>query len=216
MHKSSPGSWCRNIAVLLIVAPMVAGCAQTKDWLSKMRTPSPEDANANASTIVGTPEANHYLQEMYQLTGGDPATQAEIYADAESVAMLTPNPSSKLRFGLVLATPGHPGNDPQQAESLLRELLAQRELLTPAEISLATIHLNVVEQQIVLSTETQRLRAENSRAARTEEKAIAQRIATVESENRELRQSLEDAEKKLEAITSIERSIREQADDGEL
>jgi hypothetical protein len=60
------------------------------------------------------------------------------------------------------------------------------------------------------------LRSEHSRAATTEEEAIAQRIANVESENRQLRRSLEEAEQKLEAITSIERSIREQSENGDL
>ena len=77
--------------------------------------------------------------------------------------------------------------------------------MTPAETALATIHLNSVEQQIVNGAETRRLRQAN-----------AQRSATVESENKQLRRSLEEAERKLEAITSIERSIREQSDNGEM
>ena len=74
------------------------------------------------------------------------------------------------------------------------------------------IHLNEVEQRLVLGAETRRLRSENSRSASTEEAAIEQRIATVEADNRRLRRSLAEAEGKLEAITSIERSVREQAD----
>ena len=46
--------------------------------------------------------------------------------------------------------------------------------------------------------------------------AFAQRIAKVESENRQLKRFLEEAEHKLDAITMIERSIREQTDDGEI
>jgi uncharacterized protein YlxW (UPF0749 family) len=93
---------------------------------------------------------------------------------------------------------------------MLREVLAQRELLTPAEISLAAIHLNNVKRFIVANSEARRLRESTSQAARTEEQAISQRLARVEAENRRLRNELEDAEAKLEAITSIERSIREQ------
>ena len=44
----------------------------------------------------------------------------------------------------------------------------------------------------------------------TKEAAVNQRLANVEAENRRLRRELEDAEDKLEAITSIERSIRQQ------
>ena len=47
-------------------------------------------------------------------------------------------------------------------------------------------------------------------AANTEERAVAQRVASVEAENRRLQQALAEAEDKLEAITSIERDIRDQ------
>ena len=167
-----------------------------KGWLTGKRT-----ANANESVILGAPEADQYIQEMYKLTSGDPATQAEIYADAESAAQLTPGPSTRLRYALVLATPGHSGTNPQEAQGMFRELLAATELMTPSETALATIHLKSVEQQIVLGAETRRLRSENARAATTEEEAIAQHIATIESENRQLRQDLEEAEQKLEVLS---------------
>ncbi len=207
MPESLSTKALRNIASLVLLATMTAGCAQTKDWLTGLRK-----GKSTESVILGAPEADHYLQEMYQLAGGDPATQAEIYADAESAAKLTPGPSTRLRYGLVLATPGHSGSNPQEAQDVFRELLSQTEVMTPAEIALAGIHLKIVEQKIVLDAETRRLRSANSRTARTEKQANAQRIAKVESENRQLRRSLEEAEQKLDAITSIERSIREQAD----
>ena len=93
---------------------------------------------------------------------------------------------------------------------MLRELLAQTELMTGTEISLATIHLKDVEARMMLDGEVRRLQSANSRAATTEEQAVAQRIASVEAENRRLRQSLAEAEDKLEAITSIEREMRDQ------
>ena len=200
MLKSMTTTRFRNIATIVILATMTAGCAQTKDWLNGMRT-----ADANESVFLDAPEAGDYIQEMYELASGDPATQAEIYADAESAAKLTPGPSTELRYGLVLATPGHSGSNPQKAQGIFRELLAQTELMTSSETALATIHLKSVEQQIVLGAETRRLR-----------QASAERSRTVESENRQLRQSLAEAEQKLEAITSIERSIREQSDIGEM
>ncbi len=211
MLKVTPTSKIINIAIIAITIVRTSGCADMKGWLTGKRT-----ANANESVILGAPEADQYIQEMYRLTSGDPATQAEIYADAESAAQLTAGPSTRLRYALVLATPGHSASNPQEAQSLFRELLAATELMTPSETALATIHLKSVERQIVLGAETRRLRSENTRAATSEEQAIAQRIATVESENRQLRRDLEEAEQKLAAITSIERSIREHADNGEL
>jgi hypothetical protein len=209
MPEALPTSRDKNIVFLVILVAMTTSCAQTKDWLTGKRT-----AKATESVILGAPEANQYIQEMYALSGGDPATQAEIYADAESAATLTPGPSTRLRYALVLATPGHSASNPQEAQTIFRELLSATELMTPSETALATIHLKSVEQQIVLGAEARRLRSANSRAATTEEEKIAHRIAQVESENRQLRRSLDEAEQKLKAITSIERSIREQTDDG--
>ena len=211
MRNVTPTSRFCSIAILLILAATATGCAQTKDWLTGKRT-----AKATEDVILGAPEADQYVQEMYRLTSGDPATQAEVVADAESAAQLTPGPSTSLRYALMLATPGHSASNPPEAQRRFRELLSRTELMTPSETALATIYLKAVEQQIVLGAEASRLRSENARAATTEEEAIAQRIAKVESENRQLRRSLEEAEQKLEAITSIERSIREQSDNGDL
>jgi hypothetical protein len=205
MLKWTKNNKAQRIAVLSVTIAMLAGCTQTTDWLKGRRTAKPSD-----SIILGAPEADSYLQELYDLAGDDPARQAEIFADAESTALLTRGPNTELRLALVLATPGHPESNPEKAESMLREVLAQSSLLTPAEISLATIHLNNVTQLIVANSEARRLRQTNSRAAQTEEQATSQRLARVEAENRRLRQELAAAEDKLEAITNIERSIREQ------
>lgn len=205
MDKCSRKKQVQRIAAMGVILAMVVGCTQTTDWLKGRRTARPGD-----TIILGAPEADSYLKELSDLAAGDPARQAEIYADAESGAVLTPGPNTELRFALVLATPGHAESDAEKAQSMLREVLAQSQLLTPAEISLATIHLNNVERLIVANAEARRLRQSNSRAATTEERAVSQRLASVEAENRRLRLELEAAEDKLEAITSIERSIREQ------
>lgn len=199
------GALCGALLVALL-----GGCAQLPDWLRGERRSAPEPG-----IILGAPEAEQYISEMYRLASGDPATQAEIYADSEAAASLTPDPSTKLRFALVLATPSHPESDPERAQDLFRELLSETELMTAAEISLATIHLHDVERRLSLERETERLRTEASRSRSSEQRAIEQRIAVVEAENRELRESLAEAEQKLEAITNIERSIREQADNGD-
>jgi len=207
MHRGRLKTRARQIAVTALTVVLLAGCAQTKGFLSGMSKSPPASGDAG---ILGAPEAEQYLNELYKLAAGDPATQAEIFADAQSGAQLTPGPQTNLRLALVLATPGHPESDPEQAQSMLREILAQTELMTQSEIALATIHLKAVEQLAVTTSESRRLRASTSRAAQTQAEATNQRITTVEAENRRLRRELEEAEDKLDAITSIERSIREQ------
>ena len=199
----------KRFAAVLLAVSLAAGCAQTKSWLDAARSPQSRDRSTD-DVVLGAPPAEDYLAELEQVAAGDPATQIEIFADAESRATLTPNPSTNLRFALILATPGHSEYDPARAQSLLREVLTQTPLMTRSEIALARIYLTAVEQAIVLEAEAERLRQSDSRAARTEQRAINQRLATVEAENRRLRTELTEAESKLEAITSIEQTIREQ------
>jgi hypothetical protein len=170
--------------------------------------------------ILGAPGAGSYLSDMYNLSRSDRATQEEIFANAEAAATLTPGTMTNLRFALVLATPGHPGTNAVKAQGMLRDLLTQPDLMTPGEIALATIHLKEVEQRLMLDAETERLRAENTRTAITEEAAVdaaamARRLADLEAENQRLQQSLTDAESKLDALSAIERSLREQSSNGE-
>ncbi len=209
MHRRLARIRTFSIALALLALVVTSGCETTSNWLKGRRTADAEDIALDA------PEANHYLVELQELASGDPATQAEIYADAQSAATLTPDTSTKLRYALVLATTGHPETNNVEAQGLFRDVLSQREMMTATEIALATIYLNDVEARIVLESETRRLRASTSRAATTEEAAVARRISTVENENRQLRKSLADAEAKIEALSSIERSIREQSENGD-
>ncbi len=179
--------------MMLVAMALLSGCAQTKGWLDSIGL-----GDRSAGSAIRAPSADEYLETLQQLASGDPATQSEISAAAESRSTLTPHPSTNLRFALVLATPGHAGSDSQRALSMLRELREQTELLTPAEIALADIQLKEVDERVRLTV-----------ASRASEQATKRRIAAAEVENRRLRSELADAEGKLEAITSIERSIRE-------
>ena len=201
----------KSVAGILLLGLLLSGCETASRWLEGRRAP----ADPADPVILGAPEANSYLGELYALAAGDPATQAEIFADAESRATLTPDTQTRLRYGLMLATAGHPGEDPLAAQGVLRDILVRPELLTSAELALATVFLRDAEARILLDAEARRLRAEHARAASSERAAIERRIARVEDENRQLRQSLADAEAKLEAISSIERSIRQQAEETE-
>lgn len=198
MHNQSSTHRVFTIAAVL-AALLLSGCETTTNWLKGRKTADPTD-----ELILDSSEANVYLNEMFELINGYPATQAEIFADAESAATLTPGPSTQLRYALVLATPGHSGSNDAEAQRLLRDILAQTEMMTTAETALATIYLRDVETRMVLNSESRRLRSASTQAATTEDAAISQRMARIEAENRQLRESLAEAEGKLEAITSIE------------
>jgi len=197
-----------NAAAALAAIVLLSACGTTArvgDWLR-----GGDEGGSSEAAIIGAPDAETYLAELYQLTSGDARKQADIYDDASATAKLTPGPSSSLRLAMVLATPGHPASDPGRAAALLREVLEQEPLLTSAELSLATIYLAYAERLSAATGEVVRLRDANAQAARAEQQSTARRIAAVEADNERLRKELAEAEQKLEAITSIERSIREQ------
>ncbi len=207
MLESEPTTRALRLAAAVITVALAGGCAQTRDFLSGIAGNEPA---VGGPGILGAPDVSVYLDELHRLANGDPATQTEIFLDAQAGAQLTPGPQPNLRYALVLATPGHAEADANQAQSMLREILARPELMTSGEIALATIHLESAQEIAAAQAEVQRLRALTSRAAQTQENATTQRLASVEAENRRLRRELEEAETKLEAITSIERSIRSQ------
>lgn len=197
----------RVALVAVATAVLLSGCGTTEkvgDWLR-----GKDDSGPTEAVIIGAPDAEAYVNELYALSTGDARTQANIFDDAMDAASLTPGPSSTLRLALVLATPGHPQSNPARAAELLRQVLEQEPLLTTAELSLATIYL---EQAVLLATTTSeaaRLRDASARQARATQSETSRRIAAIEAENQRLREELADAEQKLEAITTIERSIRE-------
>lgn len=208
MDKNRNRISAKAMVIAILAMSVLSGCAIMDKASSWLRGGSA--GGKGEATVIGAPEAETYLAELHQLTVGDEHKQADIYDDASSSVLLTPGPSSSLRLGLVLAAPGHAESDPVRAQTVLREVLADEELLTREEIALARIHLASAERLAGVAAETEQLRDASSRAARAEERALARRLANAEAENTRLRQELAEAEQKLEAITSIERSIREQ------
>ncbi len=220
MHKSSATKKKRRIATAIAktmaVLVFLAGCETSDNWLKRW-TDSDREA-----VILGAPGAHEYLHEIYRLATSDPAEQADIFANAKAAAESQPGTSTQLRYALLMATPGHAEHSDIQAQTLLRLLLAEPDLMTPAENALATIHLQEVEERLVLVEEADGLREEIARLQDqpeaippSEDATLTRRIANVEAENRRLRRSLADAEAKLEALSEIERSLREQSGNGE-
>jgi hypothetical protein len=201
-------STIRIAGIAVAASLLLSACGTTAKvggWLT-----GKDDSEKDEAVILGAPDADTYLDELYELVAGDARKQAAIYDDASSSARLTPNPSSKLRLGLVLSTPGHAAYDPALAQGVLRDVLSESELLTQAEIALATVQLRNAERLVGVTAEAARDRDATSRAAQAEEQALSRRITAAEAENRRLRAELADAQQKLEAITSIERSMRDQ------
>ena len=87
-------------------------------------------------------------------------------------------------------------------------MLAERGALLPQERVLATIELNDVEQRLVLDRTAQQLKQDADAKQAKESSEQAQRLKAALEENRKLKAQLHDALSKLDAITTIEQSIR--------
>lgn len=170
------------------------------------------ERGAPAGTAFDAEGLAVYLEMMRFLIEGDSLTQAETYRTVADAADYAPTTTNRLKHALALAVPGHPGSDAQAAERSLSALLAAGDTLLPEERVLAVIQLHDVEQRLILDTAAEQLRAEMASAIEAQDAAAAARVEGLLEENRRLQLALEDATEKLNAITSIEQSIRERED----
>jgi hypothetical protein len=187
----------------LLMALILCGCAAMSGQHATAPAPVVNSAAAG-STLLGD-----YLQMLQRLVQGPPAEQAEIVASAQREYDSAPTPSLELKLALVLGTPGHPAADLPKAQRLLRELMANPEMLLPGERALAFLELSQIDDHLTLETENRTLQADAVRADKERMASANHRLQTEVDENARLRKELEEARAKLDAIANIERSLNE-------
>jgi hypothetical protein len=193
------------VAAVLLTAT-VAGCA----FGSRDADEGPVGAGgATAAPARGAEALAVYLDALRDLLEGDAVVQADVFRAIQAAADAAPTTTNRLRLALALATPTHAASDPAEAQRLLNELLASGSALLPDEQTLALIHLKDVEQRLILDAEAERLQRAATAAAAQRNDRNAQQLQAALEENRQLRTALDEARAKLDAITNIERSIRE-------
>jgi hypothetical protein len=175
------------------------------------RTP-PAATPIPSSEALQAAQLSAMATSQQQLVQGSPAEQAEVLAAAKSAYEANRQGPPLLRYALILAAPGHPGRDLEQAQRLLREALARPELLSPTERAIAVVEQQRIDGELKLKAENTRLVAEAQRDRdrqrnTTSTATIARRLQTEQEENARLRKALDDAQAKLDAIANIERSI---------
>ena len=171
--------------------------------------PTRESTPMTPSTDSSQGSMSSYLEMMERLSRGTPAEQAEIAQAAKDAAEVIPTTSNRLRYALVLATPGHGKADEGAARDLLTQLLATPETMLPSERALAWVCLKDVEQRLVLRVENLRLQAGTLQQEREKNVATNRRLQAEIEENARLRKELAEAQAKLDEITRIERAIIE-------
>ncbi len=127
-----------------------------------------------------------YLAYMHSLVTASPQRKRRSYQQAAAAYQKNPTPHNQLRLALALSTLGEPYEDLTKARRLLKELSATPERL-PADVKwLVTLQFSAVDQRL----------------------ALAERNAI-------LRKQLEDAEEKIDALTTIEQTLEQPASEEE-
>ena len=193
-------------SVTLVTTLLVSGCAN--DMFQHEHPANQPPPPVNRAAAVSTVLADD-LQLLQTLVQGTPSDQAEIVSSAQRDYETAPTPSRQLRFALILATPGHPGTDLPRAQRLLRELMANPEMLMASERSLAFLELQQIDDHLTLEGENRRLQSDAVRADRERLASVNHRLQVETDENARLRKELEEARAKLDAIANIERSLNE-------
>lgn len=194
---------------IVVLGAALAGCATLKP---ASNTPVPPAASAESVQAL---ILSSYMEALQTMVQGSPAEQAEVLAAARTAYEQAGQGPATLRYALLLATPGHPAQDPREAQRLLHDALARPELLSSIERALAIVETARVDQDLQLTAENARLVAEaqqereRQRNAATPNAALARRLQDEINESARLRRELEDAKAKLQAIANIERNLPE-------
>ena len=200
-----------RLSIALIALLLVAGCASLPLPGSKAVPGGASAPGSPTLDLIQAAQLAGYAQALATVVNGSPAEQAEVMASARAgydQAKLGP---AALRYGLLLAAPGHPARNITLAQRVLHEALSRADLLHSGERALGTVELARVEAELRQTAEVNRLVAELQQEREKQRTAAAnpalnKRLQSEIEESTRLRKQLDEARAKLEAITRMERS----------
>lgn len=177
--------------------------------------PLPETTPVAAASPAAPRKADlaSYLDALAGMAPGDPARQQATLDAALAAAQQDPSAANRLRYALALGSAGHASGNPIEAKRLVAELLAGDHGLQPLEVELAGALLREFDARVALYAELGRQREDSERRLQAAGAAADQREDALAAENARLRRALAAAERKLEAVAEMERSLLEQADE---
>jgi hypothetical protein len=145
--------------------------------------------NAPDAVVLPLPSKNGdgadaYLKLLREFKHADARTRAAIYEQASTQAALDATAHHRLQLALLKLSPGHHGYNLQAARTLLQSVVERFGALGEGAVNLAGVYLDAIDERIRLQTA-----------------------------NRELAAKLEQAQAKLNALTEIEQTVEQPADD---
>jgi hypothetical protein len=194
-----------RFAIALVVAFVVTAL------LSNCGTLGPDTISAKPAPVVGSDAGvATYLETLNRLANSEPAQQADVFYEVERAYTAAPTTANSLRHAIALVTPGHPSSNLAEGKKLLEQLLATPERLVPAERNLAAYLVKDADVRLQLQADIRRLTAtvdEHTRGQVGSDK----RAQSQAEEIAKLKHALQDAQHKLDAIVSTEKSLSERS-----
>jgi uncharacterized heparinase superfamily protein len=150
-----------------------------------------------------------YLDTLAKMAPGDPVRQQAELAATLASAQQSRSADDTLRYALALGSAGHASSNPVEAKRLISELLAGTHDLEPIELAFANAYLREFDARVALYADLARLREDSEQRLKSRDASAESRADTLAAENKYLRRALAEAERKLEAVAEMERSLLE-------
>jgi hypothetical protein len=189
---------------LLVSSVLLAGCAGYPSSQPAATAPH------SASAVPKATELSPYFDTLEKMAPGDPSRQAAELASVLGAAQQSPTSTNRLRYAITLGAAGHADSNPVEAKRLITELLAGQHDLKPSEVSLANAYLREFDARVALYADIARQREELERRLQSAGADDDRRYASMAAENAKLKKALAEAERKLEAVAEMERTLIEQ------
>ena len=148
-----------------------------------------------------------YFEVLDLMAPGDAVRQSTALASTLTEAQQNPTSSNRLRHAIALGAAGHSSSNPVEARRLITELLAGEHDLTSLEVSLANAFLREYDARVALYADLARQREESERQMKSIGADDDRRYGTLHAETQRLKKALADAERKLEAVAEMERTL---------
>jgi hypothetical protein len=193
-----------RFVLMLSGAALLAACAG-------LGTSTGRSAAAAPPPPAPPPILTRYLDTLARMAPGDPARQKAELEATRSAAQQSRSSADTLQYALALGSAGHASSNPVEAKRLVSELLASPNTLDPAETALASAYLREFDARVALYAELARQREESEQNLKSLDATAERRADALAAENKQLKRRLAEAERKLEAVAEMERSLLEQA-----
>jgi hypothetical protein len=198
----------RRIATALGLIALLLALGACADMQS--RPASPPQPTLPPATAPAPATTAPYLDTLANMAPGDPVRQQAELAAALAAAKQSPSAANTLRYALALGAAGHKDSNPVEAKRLLADLLAGPNDLGTPELELANAYLREFDARVALYAELARQREDSQQKLKSSDNELAKRADALAADNARLKKQLAEANRKLEAVAEMERSLQEQ------